>query len=102
MGEDLAVDIVDQLGRLVPEVQLEILESREKLDKEVSQDYQECLVHLDLLDPQVIVNSVMVLLLKQTDRLTKKALEHLEKDSYKQSCWNLIPCHNHNQYYLFC
>merc|ERR1712025_901393 len=160
MGEDLVVDIVDQLGRLVPEVQLEILESREKLDKEVSQDYQECLellglldpkenvvisvipvyqelevwdlqgpldprvlvslvhketgellekqakedylVDLDPLDPQVIVNSVMVLLLKQTDRLTKKALEYLEKDNYKQSCWNLIPCHNHNQYYLFC
>merc|ERR1711962_1892890 len=164
--EDLVVDIVDQLGPLVPEVQLEILESREKLDKEVSQDYQVCLellglldpkenvvilvilvcqvlevwdlqveldllgvldprvlvslvhketgellekqakedylVDLDPLDPQVIVNSVMVLLLKQTDRLTKKALEHLEKDSYKQSCWNLIPCPNHNQYYLFC
>merc|ERR1712025_1178723 len=143
--EDLVVDIVDQLGRLVPEVQLEILESREKLDKEVSQDYQGCLeflglldpkenvvilvilvcqvlevwdlqveldllglldprvlVSLDPLDPQVIVNSVMVLLLKQTDRLTKKALEYLEKDNYKQSCWNLIPCHNHNQYYLFC
>merc|ERR1711976_1054117 len=106
-------------------------ESREKLDKEVSQDYQGCLellglldpkenvvilvilvcqvlevwdlqVELDPLDPQVTVNSVMVLLLKQTDRLTKKALEHLEKDSYIQSCWNLIPCHNHNQYYLFC
>ena len=41
--EDLVVDIVDQLGRLVPEVQLEILESREKLDKEVSQDYQVCI-----------------------------------------------------------
>merc|ERR1711978_268206 len=132
--DDLVVDIVDQLGRLVPEVPLEILESREKLDKEVSQDYQGCLellglldpsvlvslvhketgellekqakedylVDLDPLDPQVIVNSVMVLLLKQTDRLTKKALEHLEKDSYKQSCCNLILCHIHNQYYLFC
>ena len=41
--EDLVVDIVDQLDRLVPEVQLEILESREKLDKEVSQDYQVCI-----------------------------------------------------------
>merc|ERR1712223_2076139 len=136
--EDLVVDIVDQLGLLVPEVQLEILESREKLDEEASQDYQGCPELLGLLDPkenvvilvilvcqvlevwdlqveldllglldprvlvslvhketgellekqakedylvdldpsdlQVIVNSVMVLLLKQTDRLTKKAL----------------------------
>merc|ERR1712038_966600 len=139
--EDLVVDIVDQLGRLVPEVQLEILESREKLGKEVSQDYQGCLellglldpkenvvtlvilvcqvlevwdlqveldllglldprvlvslvhketgellekqakedylVDLDLLDLQVIVNSVMVLLLKQTDRQTRKDLKFL-------------------------
>merc|ERR1711928_259961 len=62
MGEDLAVDIVDQLGRLVPEVQLEILESREKLDKEGSQDYQECLELLGLLDPKenVVISVIPV------------------------------------------
>jgi len=60
--EDLVVDIVDQLGRLVPEVQLEILESREKLDKEVSQDYQECLELLGLLDPKenVVISVIPV------------------------------------------
>ena len=97
---DLQVEL-DLLGLLDPRVLVSLVhkETGELLEKQAKEDY---LVDLDPLDPQVIVNSVMVLLLKQTDRLTKKALEHLEKDSYKQSCWNLIPCHNHNQYYLFC
>merc|ERR1712066_340758 len=72
---DLAVDIVDLLDHLVPEVQWETLESRVKLGKEVSQDYQECLellakqakedylVDLAPLAPQVTVHSVMDLLL---------------------------------------
>jgi len=163
---DLAVDIVDLLDHLVPEVPSETLESRVKLGKEVSQDYQECLELLDLLDPkenvailvilvyqeleawdlqveldpqgvldprvwvslvlretgellakqakedyledldpldlQVTVHSVMDLLLKQTDRQTKKDLKKLlEKDRHKQ-CRPMIPCYYHNQYYLFC
>jgi len=161
---DLDADIVDLLDNLVPEVQLEILESRVKLDKEVSQDCQECLELLDLLDPkesvdilvilvyqelevwdlqveldlqglldlrvlvslvlretgenlakqekedylvdldpldlQDIVNSVMALLLKLIDKQTRKALELLEKNRYKQ-CMP-VACFYHNQYYLFC
>merc|ERR1712025_189916 len=65
--EDLVVDIVDQLGRLVPEVQLEILESREKLDKEVSQDYQECLELLDLLDPKESVDILVILVYQELE-----------------------------------
>merc|ERR1711988_173798 len=59
--EDLVVDIVDQLGRLAPEVQLEILESREKRDKEVSQDYQGCLELQGLLDPKENVAILVIL-----------------------------------------
>merc|ERR1711997_1103451 len=45
------------------------LESRVKLDKE------DCLVDLDPLDPLGIVNSVMGLLPRQTNRPIKKALK---------------------------
>merc|ERR1719340_567058 len=65
--EDLVVDIVDQLDHLVPEVQLEILESRVKLDKEVSQDYQECLELLDLLDPKESVDILVILVYQELE-----------------------------------
>merc|ERR1719220_842154 len=108
---DLQVEL-DPQEVLDPRVLVSLVprETGELLAKQAKEDY---LVDLDPLDPQVTVHSVMVLLLKQINRQTRKALElmgsystsfesSLEKARHKQF-WPLMPCYYHNyQYYLFC